>query len=107
MPDGMLHGWRGPVAAMEEDVMYVVDEAKGVLRKYVAERDVWEEVLENERLKGAEQLAARRGKICVVSPSGISVVDVAAAPPRILPVQLPEGFEPVAVHVLPRMPVAR
>lgn len=105
MPEGMLYGWRGPVAAMDERVMYVVDEAKGVVRRYVAEQDTWEEVMENERLKGAEQLVAKRGKLCVVSASGISVVDVAVSPPRIFPVQLPEGFEPVAVHVLPRMPV--
>ncbi|BAT99766.1 hypothetical protein VIGAN_10127800 [Vigna angularis var. angularis] len=105
MPEGMLYGWRGPVAAMEEEVMYVVDEAKGVLRRYLAEEDAWEEILENKRLKGAEQLAAEKGKLCVVSTSGISVVDVAVSPPRIIPVLLPEGFEPVAVHVLPRTPV--
>ncbi|CAJ1930902.1 unnamed protein product [Sphenostylis stenocarpa] len=105
MPEGMLYGWRGPVAAMEEEIMYVVDEAKGVLRRYIAEEDSWEEILENERLKGAEQLVAQRGKLCVVSASGISVVDVAVAPPRIIPILLPEGLEPVAVHVLPRMPV--
>ncbi|KAK7307377.1 hypothetical protein VNO77_40386 [Canavalia gladiata] len=105
MPEGMLYGWRGPVAAMEEEVMYVVDEVKGVLRKYVPEEDAWEEVMESERLKGAEQLVAERGRLCVVSSSGISVVDVVAAPPRIFPVELPEGFEAVTVHVLPRMPV--
>ncbi|KAG4388687.1 hypothetical protein JHK82_025812 [Glycine max] len=105
MPEGMLYGWRGPVAAMEEEVMYVVDEAKGVLRRYVEEQDAWEDILENKRLKGAEQIVAQRGKLCVVSPSsGISVVDVAAVPPRIVPILLPEEFEPVAVHILPRMP---
>ncbi|KAJ1396867.1 Kelch-type beta propeller [Sesbania bispinosa] len=104
MPEGMLLGWRGPVAAMEEEVMYVVDEVKGVLRKYVAEEDAWEEVLESERLKGAEQLVAERGRVCVVSSGRISVVDVSAAPPRISVVELPQGFEAVAVHILPRMP---
>ncbi|KAL3038538.1 hypothetical protein AAZX31_01G137500 [Glycine max] len=105
MPEGMLHGWRGPVAAMEEEVMYVVDEAKGVLRRYVEEEDSWEEILENERLKGAEKIVAWRGKLCVVSASsGISVVDVAAPSPRIWSVRLPEGFEPVTVHILPRIP---
>ncbi|KAH0741246.1 hypothetical protein KY290_034289 [Solanum tuberosum] len=34
MPEGMLVGWRGPVAAMEEEVIYTVDESKGALRKY-------------------------------------------------------------------------
>nr|KYP46140.1 F-box/kelch-repeat protein SKIP25 [Cajanus cajan] len=105
MPEGMLNGWRGPVAAMEERLMFVVDEAKGALRKYIPQQDAWEDILHNHRLKGAQQLVAHQGKLCVVSPSGISVVDVAAAPPRIFPVKLPEGLEPVAVHVLPRMPL--
>lgn len=105
MPEGMLSGWRGPVAAMEEEVMYVVDEVKGALRKYVAEEDSWEEVMESERLKGADQLAAKGGRVCVVSGGEISVVDVRAAPPRLWAVDLPEGFEAVAVHILPRMPV--
>ncbi|KAG5022931.1 hypothetical protein JHK82_018826 [Glycine max] len=59
--------------------MYIVDEAKGVLRRYVEEQDAWEEILENHRLKGVEQIFAQRGKLCVILPSsGISVVDVAA-----------------------------
>ncbi|WP_407803817.1 hypothetical protein, partial [Staphylococcus aureus] len=41
MPEGMIGGWNGPVAAMDEDVMYVVDEAKGALRRYYPERDTW------------------------------------------------------------------
>lgn len=105
MPEGMLLGFRGPVAAMEEEVMYVVDEAKGILSRYNCEDDVWEEILESPRFKGAEQIVAKRGKICVVSVAGISVVDVEVAPPRISVVELPEGFEAVAVHILPRMPV--
>lgn len=105
MPEGMLNGWRGPVAAMEERLMFVVDEAKGALRIYIPQQDAWEDILDNHRLKGAQQLVAHQGKLCVVSPSGISVVDVAVAPPRIFPVKLPEGLEPVAVHVLPRMPL--
>lgn len=105
MPEGMLLGWRGPVAAMEEEVMYVVDEVKGVLRRYVEEDDSWEEVLESdERLKGAQQVVAERGRVCIVSAAGISVVDVVAVPPRVSVVELPPGFEAVAVHVLPRMP---
>ncbi|KAK9985126.1 hypothetical protein SO802_034651 [Lithocarpus litseifolius] len=39
MPEGMLRGWKGPVAAMDEDAMYLVDEAKGALRKYDHEMD--------------------------------------------------------------------
>lgn len=108
MPEGMLAGWRGPVAAMEEEVMFVVDEVKGVLRRYVEKEDAWEEVMEDERLKGAEQVAAEGGRVCVVCGGGggrIFVVDVVAAPPRLWVVELPEGFEALAVHVLPRMPV--
>lgn len=105
MPEGMLLGFRGPVAAMEEEVMYVVDEAKGILSRYSSEDDVWEKIFESQRLKGAEQMVAKQGRICVVSTAGISVVDVVAAPPKISVVELPEGFEAVAVHVLPRMPV--
>ncbi|KAJ7953331.1 F-box/kelch-repeat protein [Quillaja saponaria] len=107
MPDGMISGWRGPVAAMDEEVMYVVDGVKGVLRKYNEEKDVWEEVMESERLKGAEQVAARGGRVCVICTGGggISVVDVVASPPRLWVVDLPMGLEAVAVHILPRMPV--
>ncbi|KAI9083944.1 hypothetical protein K1719_034202 [Acacia pycnantha] len=106
MPDGMLSGWRGPVAAMDEEVMYSVDEAKSALSKYNAKNDVWEELIQSERLKGAEQLAAHGGRICVVSAggAGISVVDVVSSPARIWAVDLPAGFEAVAVHILPRMP---
>ncbi|WVY93043.1 hypothetical protein V8G54_032131 [Vigna mungo] len=104
MLEGMLYGWRGPVAAMEEELMYVVDEAKGVLRRDLAEEDASEEILENERLKGAEQLAAKKGKLCVVSTSGISVVDVAASLLRIIPVVLSEGFEILtAAHNEPQL----
>ncbi|KAG4921229.1 hypothetical protein JHK86_050042 [Glycine max] len=52
----------------------------------------------SQRLKGAEQIVAQRGKLCVISPSsGISVIDVAVVPPRILPIWLPEEFEPVFI----------
>ncbi|KHN16326.1 F-box/kelch-repeat protein SKIP25 [Glycine soja] len=55
----------------------------------------------SQRLKGVEQIVARRGKLCVISPSsGIFVVDVAAVLPRIFPIWLPEEFEPMAVHIL-------
>ncbi|KAL2490094.1 F-box/kelch-repeat protein SKIP25-like [Forsythia ovata] len=33
MPVGMLVGWRGPAAAMDDDTIYMVDESKGALRK--------------------------------------------------------------------------
>lgn len=104
MPEGMLHGWQGPVGAMAEAVMYGVDEANGALRKYNEEKDTWEEIMESERLKGAEQVVAEGGRVCVVSGGEISVLDVTSAPARIWAVELPAGLEAVAVHVLPRMP---
>ncbi|KAL7204097.1 hypothetical protein ACSBR2_017210 [Camellia fascicularis] len=106
MPEGMLAGWNGPVGAAEEEEMYVVDEGKGVLRKYDCGGDRWEEVVElEEELKGAEQIAAGRGRVCVVSGDGrrIVVVDVVAKPPRTWVVNPPPEMEVVAVHILPRM----
>ncbi|KAK9277232.1 hypothetical protein L1049_006771 [Liquidambar formosana] len=103
MPEGLIAGWRGPAAAMDEEVMYVVDEAKGALRRYDPERDGWEEIIESERLKGAEQIAAGGGRVCVVCGGGITVIDLVASPPRIWVVDSPPGFQPVAVHILPRM----
>ncbi|XP_050375645.1 F-box/kelch-repeat protein SKIP25 [Argentina anserina] len=103
MPEGMIAGWTGPVAAMDEDVMYVVEEGKGALRRYVPERDTWHKVVESESLKGADQIAAGGGRVCVVCRGRIVVVDVAAALPRIWDVETPRGLEAVAVHILPRM----
>lgn len=106
MPEGMVGGWRGPAAAMDEETLYVVDESKGVLRKYDSDNDRWEEVLgAEERLRGAKQMAAAGGRVCVVCEggSGIVVVDVAASPARLWVVDTPEGLEAVAVHILPRM----
>ncbi|KAM1784435.1 hypothetical protein ACFX12_037447 [Malus domestica] len=103
MPEGMIAGWRGPVAAMDEDVMYVMDEAKGALRRYDPNKDVWEEVFESERLRGADQIAAGGGRVCVVCGGGIFVVDVSAATPRLWAVETPPGLEAVAIHILPRM----
>ncbi|KAL0330964.1 UNVERIFIED_CONTAM: F-box/kelch-repeat protein SKIP25 [Sesamum angustifolium] len=34
MPEGMLAGWRGPAAAMDEETLYAVDESKGWLKKH-------------------------------------------------------------------------
>lgn len=109
MPDGMISGWRGPAAAMDEETLYAVDETKGVLRKYDAGADGWEEILTEERLVGAEQMAAGGGRVCVVrgveGGGGIVVVvDVVASPARVCGVlDVPVGFQAVAVHVLPRM----
>lgn len=103
MPAGMIAGWTGPVAAMNEDVMYVVDEAKGALRRYDPARDMWDQILESESLRGADQIAAGGGRVCVVCRGRIVVVDVAASGPRVWHVEAPSGLEAVAIHILPRM----
>ncbi|EXB57590.1 hypothetical protein L484_022697 [Morus notabilis] len=54
MPAGMIGGWRGPAAAMDEEEMFMVDEATRVLRRYDEERDEWEKVVESESLRGVE-----------------------------------------------------
>ncbi|KDP39590.1 hypothetical protein JCGZ_02610 [Jatropha curcas] len=106
MPTGMLAGWKGPAATMDEQVIYVVDEVKGTLNEYIDEKDCWQTVIESPELKGAEQLVARRGKVCVVCRNGerIVVVDVVAVPvARVWVVEPPSGQEVVAIHILPRM----
>lgn len=105
MPEGMLVGWRGPAAAMEEEVIYTVDESKGALRKYDPGSDSWIMILENDMLKGAQHMAAAAGRVCVVSDGGdgIVVVDVVAEPPRLMVVETPVGFQVLDVHILPRM----
>ncbi|KAJ0453895.1 putative kelch-type beta propeller, leucine-rich repeat domain superfamily [Helianthus annuus] len=105
MPVGMLGGWRGPVAAMEEATMYVVDESRGVLRRYNEDVDNWSEVVVDERLKGAEYIAAGGGKVCVVCENhvGIVVVDVAVVPPRLRVVEMAPGHEILGVYIMPRM----
>ncbi|CAL9006129.1 unnamed protein product [Prunus brigantina] len=113
MPQGMLGGWNGPTATSindddddhDHDAMYVVDESKGVLSKYVDENDCWEVVMDSVVLKEAEQVCAGRGRVCVVCANGtrIAVVDVVAPLPRIWVVEPPPMLEVVAVHILPRM----
>lgn len=105
MPEGMLAGWRGPAASMKEESLYVVDESKGVLSKYNSDQDDWEEVIEFEKLQGAEHMAAEGGRVCVVCSGGVDivVVDVVADPPRLFVVETPEGLQAAGIHVLPRM----
>ncbi|XP_071717808.1 F-box/kelch-repeat protein SKIP25-like [Rutidosis leptorrhynchoides] len=105
MAVGMVSGWNGVVGVVE-DVMYVVDEKNGGVRKYDDEHDCWEEVIKGSKyLKEAEHLAVGGGKICVVSGGGrrITVVDVVAEPVRIWVVDppLPE-CEVISVHILDR-----
>ncbi|KAJ8771711.1 hypothetical protein K2173_026888 [Erythroxylum novogranatense] len=105
MPEGMLEGWTGPVAAMKEDVLYVVDERKGTLCEYDGGKDCWRQVIELEELKFAEQITAGKGKICAVCENGerLVVVDVLANPARVWIVKPPSGLQLIAVHILPRM----
>ncbi|XP_043696252.1 F-box/kelch-repeat protein SKIP25 [Telopea speciosissima] len=104
MPEGMLIGWNGPATAMEEEVIYVVDEDRGMLRKYNPERDCWEEVIQSTHLKGAAQIAAASGKICAVHAGGVGiiVVDMLITPPRILTIETPPLLHALSVHILPR-----
>ncbi|CAI9103335.1 OLC1v1001798C1 [Oldenlandia corymbosa var. corymbosa] len=106
MPEGMRGGWNGPAAADDDNgVMYVVDETTGVLSRYVLEDDRWEEVIGSEYLKGVEQIAAGRGRVCAVCGGGrhIAVVDVVDNPAKIRVLNPPPEMEVVAVHILPRM----
>uniref|UniRef100_A0A7C9CL83 Uncharacterized protein n=1 Tax=Opuntia streptacantha TaxID=393608 RepID=A0A7C9CL83_OPUST len=105
MAEGMVAGWRGPAASMAEQVVYLVDQTKGVLRRYDEEGDLWVDVFECERFKGAQHIAAAGGKVCVVAGGGggIFVVDVTDAPVKMWVVEPPAGYKAVAVHVLPRM----
>nr|XP_043620986.1 F-box/kelch-repeat protein SKIP25-like [Erigeron canadensis] len=105
MPADILGGWRGPAAAMDEKIIYIVDESKGVLRKYDDVMKLWVDVLENEMLKGAEHIAAGGGRVCVVRGGGVGivVVDVVASPPRLLVVDTPAGEQVLRLHILPRM----
>ncbi|KAK1372424.1 F-box/kelch-repeat protein SKIP25 [Heracleum sosnowskyi] len=105
MPEGMLAGWRGPAASMKEESLYVVDESKGILKMYDSNKDCWEEVMECEKLQGAEHMVAEGGRVCVVCSGGVDilVVDVAANPPKLVVVETPEGLQATSIHVLPRM----
>ncbi|KAL3516676.1 hypothetical protein ACH5RR_023578 [Cinchona calisaya] len=105
MPEGMRAGWNGPAAMDDGGVMYVVDETTGVLSRYNMVNDVWEELTESSFLKGVEQIAAGRGRVCAVCADGarIAVVDVVNKPARIWIVNPPPEMEAVAVHILPRM----
>ncbi|OIT22161.1 PREDICTED: F-box/kelch-repeat protein SKIP25-like [Nicotiana attenuata] len=109
MPVGMLAGWNGPAATTinDESEMYVVDETKGSLSKYISEIDEWEELIEScDHLKGAEQISVGRGRVCVICSGGrqIAVVDVAVTPANVIRVvNTPQEMEAIALHILPRI----
>ncbi|KAM3192786.1 hypothetical protein ACQJBY_069782 [Aegilops geniculata] len=117
MPPGMLAGWKGPAAASPDsgDTIFVVDEERGALNAYDWGSDRWTTVAEAGLLKGAAEMAAGGGRVCVVSHGGakVVVVDVTPkarsrgsttpAPPRMWEVEAPAGRRVVSLHVLPRM----
>ncbi|KAF8772100.1 hypothetical protein HU200_006093 [Digitaria exilis] len=115
MPPGMLAGWKGPAAAGGggDETIFVVDEERGALMAYEWGDDRWRTVVESERLKGAAEMAAGGGKVCVAAEGGakVIVVDVtstktkrgAARATGMWEVAAPEGKRVVALHVLPRM----
>ncbi|KAJ6349583.1 hypothetical protein OIU77_007045 [Salix suchowensis] len=88
---GMLAGWNGPAASMNEDAIYVVNELTGALSKNDCKNDSWKKVIELLELKLAEQIAAGRGRVCVVYVNGetVVVVDVTARPARFWVVEPP------------------
>ncbi|KAE8700033.1 F-box/kelch-repeat protein SKIP25 [Hibiscus syriacus] len=103
MPAGMVAGWKGPVADMDEEVLYAVDESKGVLTRYNQESDNWEVIMETESLRGARQMTAASGRLCVICGDGqIIVIDVSSPSPKLWAVESPPELDPLAVHVLPR-----
>uniref|UniRef100_A0ACD6ACK5 Uncharacterized protein n=1 Tax=Avena sativa TaxID=4498 RepID=A0ACD6ACK5_AVESA len=120
MPPGMLAGWKGPAAASPDtgDAIFLVDEEHGMLNAYDWVTDKWRTVAEAERLKGASEMAAGGGRVCVLDDSGtkVLVVDVmtpkasttrrgstSTASPRMWEVEVPAGRRIVSLHVLPRM----
>ncbi|KAF8687004.1 hypothetical protein HU200_043284 [Digitaria exilis] len=119
MPPGMLAGWKGPAAAAAttggggDETIFVVDEERGALMAYEWGDDRWRTVVESERLKGAAEMAAGGGKVCVAAEEGakVIVVDVtstktkrgAARATSMWEVAAPDGKRVVALHVLPRM----
>lgn len=114
MPLGMLAGWKGPAAASPEsgETIFVVDEERGALNAYDWGADRWRTVAEEERLKGAAEIAVGGGRVCVVADGGakVVVVDVtrkarrdSTAAARMWEVAAPAGKRVVALHVLPRM----
>ncbi|CAA0838294.1 F-box/kelch-repeat protein SKIP25 [Striga hermonthica] len=106
MPAGMLAGWRGPAAGLDEETIYLVDEGRGVLRRYDGDRDSWEDVAGCGLFRGAQQVAAGGGRVCVLCADGtrIVVVDVASPPPaRMWVEEVPPGVQVVGIHIMPRL----
>jgi hypothetical protein len=105
MPPGLLSGWIGPAAADEKGDIYVVDDISGALRLYHWGTDTWRTVVKDENLKGATQMAAQGGRVCVVAGGGeaLVVVDVKGRERRLWIVEPPRGKKLLNVHILPSM----
>ncbi|KAJ6744065.1 F-BOX/KELCH-REPEAT PROTEIN SKIP25-LIKE [Salix purpurea] len=88
---GMLAGWNRAAASMNEDAIYVVNELTGALSEYDCKNDSLKKVIELLELKLAEQIAAGRGRVCVVYMNGetVVVVDVTARPAQFWVVEPP------------------
>lgn len=105
MPKGMIGGWRGPAAAMDEETLFALNESNGVLKRYDAEGDCWVDIFCSPELTGAEQIAAGGGRVCVVQSGGgrIMVVDVVASPAKFWTMDTLKESQTIAVHILPRI----
>lgn len=121
MPPGLLAGWTGPAAASPDNdgTIFVVDEEQGDLSAYDWGSDRWRAVVVAAgRLKGATEMAAGGGRVCVVVGGGekVAVMDVTTpakaarsrrgetfTAPGMWEVPAPPGRRVVALHVLPRM----
>lgn len=104
MPAGLLLGWVGPAAVVEDGgPIFVVDDVSGVLRRYEWENDTWTVVMESEGFKGAVGVAGGGGMVCVTCGGGAAVMVVDVKRGKVFTVLPPEGRSVVALHVLPRM----
>jgi hypothetical protein len=111
MPPGMLAGWTGSSSAAGGDgeTIFVVDEGRGALIAYDWAADRWSTVVESDRLKGAAEITAGGGRVCVVVDGGekVVVIDVSSSSSNSKrtwqEVAAPAGKRVVALHVLPRM----
>lgn len=107
MPIGLLTGWIGPAATVEDGgPIFVVDEASGILKKYEWEGDTWTAVMGSGVLKGAVGIAGGGGRLCITCGGGAAVAVVDVARGSVWTVLPPEGRTVCEVHVLPRMSVA-
>ena len=93
---------------MDEEIKYMVNESKDVLRMYNPVKDAWVQIVESKMLQGAQYVATAGGRVCIVGGYGLEfvVVDMAILPPRFWVVDTLPGFQVVAFQplVLDSMP---